>query len=65
MKLILVLLLLISSTWGYVYVASGIDTVVSNGTLTFNTYPGYSKTAFATSTAKWVWNQNWQKTPLG
>jgi hypothetical protein len=65
MKLIIVLLLLISLSWSYVYVASGLTTVVSNGTATLNTFPSYNPVHFASSPAKWIWNQNWQKTPLG
>jgi hypothetical protein len=64
MKLIIVLLLFISLSWSYVYVASSVGTVVSNGTLAFNTYP-YGTNYFANSPAKWVWNQNWQNTPSG
>ncbi len=44
------------------FVSSGQDTVISLGVLTVSTYP-YS-TTFPVSTAKWIWNQNWNNSPL-
>lgn len=62
-KQTLLLLLCFSSAWTYVYVASGTKTVISNGTVTENTHPPYPRAAFNNSNAKWIWNQNWQRTP--
>lgn len=48
-----------------VYVASGTNTIISNGTLTISKKSYNSFTPTAPSNAKWIWNQNWSNSYVG
>jgi hypothetical protein len=66
MKCLLLVLLLSTFAWSAtVYVASGTNTIVSNGTVTVSTYPYGSFVPTSPSNAKWIWNQNWATSPVG
>jgi hypothetical protein len=60
----LVLILLITgSTSAETLLTSGLNAVVSSGTLSISNYP-YG-VAFPVNNAKWIWNQNWASAPNG
>lgn len=57
-------LLIAQSTSAQTLVTSGLNAVISSGTVTISTNPRLNPVSFPVSNAKWIWNENWSNAPV-